>query len=390
MFRIAGAGCGLLDLIYAGVDFFRGAFAEYRSRAAGDGGLEPGKLVFTDDFERFSGADWRKVLSVVTDGILPHGNIGGPAVVALIGAAQLLDPGRFSVQFIGSVGDDDWGKELRGRLSQTPLNVRLVEKTGGTPFTYVLSDPTYADGRGERTFVNNIGSSWRLGPDDLAPEFFRADLVVFGGTGLVPMLHDALDTLLPRAKATGAFTIVNTVYDFRNQRRDPVGRWPLGQSDKTYAAVDLLLADQEEALRLSGKENVRDAIDWFLAQGTGAVLVTDGVRDIEVGVCSPLFAAPESSQFPVSRSVVRDLEEHPERRGDTTGCGDNFAGGVIASVAEQCEAGKTPIDLREAVEWGAACGGLACYHLGGVWSEAFAGEKRGRVLACLEADLRLL
>ena len=33
--------------------------------------------------------------------------------------------------------------------------------------------------------------------------------------GFVGFLHDALDILVPKARATGAFTVVNTVYDFQ-------------------------------------------------------------------------------------------------------------------------------------------------------------------------------
>jgi sugar/nucleoside kinase (ribokinase family) len=224
-----------------------------------------------------------------------------------------------------------------------------------------------------------------MGPDDLDEDFFRADLTLFGGTGLVPPLHDALDALLPRAKDAGAFTVVTTVYDFRNQRRDPVGPWPLGASAASYAATDLLIADREEALRLSGQSSVSTAVAWFRAHGVGAVVVTDGMNDIEAAAGSR-FVPLGAGRFPVSRSVVAELAAHPERKGDTTGCGDNFAGGVVTALAQQLEAGRESLDLGEAIAWGAACGGLACFHMGGVFTEERLGQKLARVKACLEAD----
>ena len=390
MFRIAGTGCSLLDIIYAGVDFASPAFANYRSRRPGDGGLEPGKLVFTEDFEDFSGQPCLEALGRITGERPPHAtNIGGPGVVALINAVQLLDPEKFAVRFVGSIGTDELGAQLRRQLAATPLDIRdYLKKPGTTPFTYVLSDPGHGGG-GERTFVNNIGTAWSLTPEDLDDEFFQADLVVFGGTGLVPPLHDALDQLLPRARSGGALTVVNTVYDFRHQRLDPRGPWPLGASHDSYAATDLLIADREEALRLSGQGSVSAALGWFVTQGVGAAVVTDGMRDIHVAVGSSLYSPLKEDHFPVSRSVVRELEAHPERKGDTTGCGDNFAGGVITSLARQRESGRACLDLREAVAWGAACGGLACFHMGGVFVETRPGEKRARVQACVEADLEL-
>jgi len=70
-----------------------------------------------------------------------------------------------------------------------------------------------------------------------------------------------------------------------------------------------------------------------------------------------------------------------ERRGDTTGCGDNFAGGVLASLAMQLEAGgkKGGLDPVEACSWAVASGGFCCFYYGGTWHERVPGEKRALV-----------
>ena len=380
MIRISGAGCVLVDVIYADVDFLSSDFENSRSKRPGDGGLEPGKLVFTDDFDTFTGRPCLESLGAITQGRQAHAtNIGGPGIVALINAAQLLELSNFEVNFVGAIGADEFGAELGRQLARTPLSPRgLKLKSGLTPFTYVLSDPRYANGRGERTFVNNIGTAWHLTPEDLDEDFFASDFVVFGGTGLVPGLHDHLDTLLQRAQQAGAFTLVNTVYDFRNEKRNPAGRWPLGSSDASYRFIDLLVADREEALRLSGESRVGSALDWFVGHGVGAAAVTDGVHDIEFRVSSPRFRKPEAQTSKVCQQVLHDLADNPHLKGDTTGCGDNFAGGLLTSLALQKERGKT-LDLEEALRWASTCGGLACYHMGGVFHENFPGEKRQRV-----------
>jgi len=392
-FRLAGTGCCLLDIIHAKVDFSSPLMEPYRSHTAGDGGLEPGKLVFNEDFERFSGEACLPALAKLTGGREPDArNIGGPGVVALIHAAQLLDPVRFDVQFTGTLGHDNVGDELARLLERTPVSPQgFVTMPGVTPFTYVLSDPSYDSGRGERSFLNNIGTAGLLRPDDLPADFLEADLVVFGGTGLVPQIHDALDDLLPRAKANGAFTVVNTVYDFRNQRRNPNARWPLGSSDRSYAATDLLIADHEEALRLSGTSSVDDALTFFISKGVGAAVVTNGVRDIEVAVGSPRFQQVGRWSMPASRAIVDELARYPERKGDTTGAGDNFAGGVLVCVAMQLAAGRRSvpregaIDLQDAVAWGAVSGGGACFHMGGVDYETRRGDKLARLEPYLKA-----
>ena len=389
-FTIAGTGCGLLDYIYGQVDFAAEAFQRCRSRTHGDGGLEPGKLSFTEDFEAFTGRKLETVLAEITDGKpVDAVNIGGPSIVALIHAAQILDPERFAVRYVGAVGDDDEGAELRRQLARTPLgHAELTVKRERTPRTIVLSDPNFDHGRGERTFINTIGAAGQLGEEDLDADFFAADLVAFGGTAITPGLHDALHRLLARAKANGAFTLVNTVYDFRAQRRNPAGRWPLGASDDSYRLTDLLLTDLEEALRLSGTEALDDALAFFITQGVGAVIVTNGTRDVALRIGSERYKPCAAKRLPVSQAIVAELAAHPERKGDTTGCGDNFVGGVIADMARQLEAGATQIDLTEAIAWGAVSGGLACFSFGGVYYETQPGEKRAMMAPYLDAYRR--
>jgi sugar/nucleoside kinase (ribokinase family) len=61
-----------------------------------------------------------------------------------------------------------------------------------TPSTIVLSDPDFDHGHGERVFINSIGAAWSYLPDNLNDDFFASDVVVFGGTALVPAIHDNL------------------------------------------------------------------------------------------------------------------------------------------------------------------------------------------------------
>ena len=389
-FTIAGTGCGLLDYIYGQVDFESPAFQRCRSNAHGDGGLEPGKLSFTEDFESFTGRKLDAVLGEITAGKpVDAVNIGGPSIVAMIHAAQILDPARFAIRYVGAVGDDDEGAELRRQLARTPLgnatSAELIVKSERTPRTVVLSDPRFDHGRGERSFINTIGTAGQLAEDDLDAAFFAADLVAFGGTAITPGLHNRLDRLLARARKNGAFTVVNTVYDFHAQQQNPTGRWPLGASDDGYRLTDLLLTDLEEALRLSGSETLDDALAFFIAQGVGAVIVTNGSRDVALRIGSERYKPCAASRLPVSQAIVAELAAHPERKGDTTGCGDNFVGGVIADVARQLEAGAAQIDLTEAIAWGAVSGGLACFSFGGVYYEAQPGEKLAMMTPYLAA-----
>ena len=69
-------------------------------------------------------------------------------------------------------------------------------------------------------------------------------------------------------------------------------------------------------------------------------------------------------------------------RGDTTGCGDNFAGGVIASIATQIMTNPSEmVDLRKAIALGIASGGFTCFYNGGTFYEEYHGQKMGLVQA---------
>jgi sugar/nucleoside kinase (ribokinase family) len=380
-----------MDYLYTDIDFSSAAFARLLSRTASDGGLKPGGLVFLEDFERFSGRAFHEILRELAGDRKPDAaNLGGPSVVSLINAAQLLEGDGFRVRFYGARGRDGAGDELAGIVAKTPLDVSgyaVVE--GLTPFTQVLSDPRFDGGHGERTFVNNIGAAWNYHPDDLPDRFFDSDIVAFGGTALTPRIHDGLGTLAPRARKNGAIVVVNTVYDFRNQARNPDGLWPLGSNEdltagtEAYPAVDLLITDREEALHLSGEGSVEAAIGRFRSRGVGAAIVTEGARNLVFYSDGSVFGKTEPKSLPVSARVSRELASGSVPKGDTTGCGDNFAGGVIASVANQLHSGarRGMLDLEEASSWGVSSGGFCCFYVGGTYTESKPGEKRARVEA---------
>lgn len=381
---VSGVGCCLVDRIFNGMDFTSDTFAKYLSQQPSDGGLVPGKLEFEEEFERFAGRRFSEILTELTQGKAADSeNIGGPSIVALINAAQLSMESA-DVRYYGCYGDDEVGEQLLSLLGKTPVNLSTYRKVEGceTASTSVFSDPNYDDGQGERIFVNTIGASWKFVPEEVDETFFNSDICLFGATALVPKIHEALDTLLPKAKEAGAFTLVTTVYDTLNERRQ-LKRWPLGASDKTYEYTDLLITDKEEALRLSGQETIEQALEFFYRKGTGAAIVTNGSRNVMFYAHSKLFGTHEITSLPVSAAVGERLRKG--QKGDTTGCGDNFAGGVLSSLIRQKAEGKQQLDILEACKWGVVSGGFTCFYLGGTYFEQQSGEKLQQLLPLYEA-----
>jgi len=380
---IGGVGCSLLDVLYPDATIESATFDRYASRTPGDGGLAPGKLVFAEHLESFSGVSLEQIQQEVGGATAPAQNLGGPAVVPLVHAAQVLAPLGIPVRFAGFYGDDEYGAVVTDIVGRTPLLTGdYRRRPGATPHTIVLSDPTAANGAGERTFVNRIGVAGEYRVADIPREILDQEIVYFGGTALVPALHAELGAALREVRRRGGLTIVATVYDFLNESRAPDQLWPLGDGQRDYPLIDLLIVDREEARRLTGEDQPAAALARFAEWGAGAAVVTDGGAPIHFRADRGRFAACPTGTLPVSAEVGRRAGEVPPSERDTTGCGDNFAGGVLADIAMQMAAtgsGVSPaaplLDLRAAVMRGVASGAAAWFYLGGTWIEQHPGEK---------------
>lgn len=376
---VSGTGCCLLDLLYNHIDFTGREIGAFLSRERGDGGLSPGRLVLLEEFEQYAGIKLEQFIQTAAgkqqcDEI----NIGGPSIVSLIHAAQMTGTENCEVRFYGKAGNDAYGAYLLESLRKTPVVLRNFQRVDNrTPSTVVLSDPSYDHGHGERMFIHVIGAAGDLHPDDLDEEFFHSDIVVFGGTAIVPRIHDHLASLLRKARSRGCMTIVNTVFDFRSERENPDRRWPLGESDESYALTDLLITDHLEALRLSGETDVNHAIRFFQEKKVRSLMITNGAEEIHTYSDGSFFNSEGVMQFPVSQKIRSEIIDF--QGGDTTGCGDNFAGGVIASIVHQKRRGRQKFDLQEACSLGIVSGGFACFHMGGTYFEKIPGEKYRRI-----------
>ena len=379
--RISGIGCSLIDNLYTNVSFSSENFRKYCSKKNGDGGLTPGKLAFRDNLSQFAGKDYAKILhDIVGENPPDIVNIGGPAIVAMIHASQLLNGEDVEIEFHGRYGNDEFGRTIMSFLNKTQVNTYYYKEIHGTtPSTDVFSDPVYNRGHGDRTFVNSIGVASDFKPEEISPVFYRADLVFFGGTALLPRIHKGLTEILSKAKENNAVTVVGTAFDFINEQKSPDKRWPIGRGDESYPYIDLIITDHLEALRLSGMKTKEKAAQFFQNKGAGACYITHGVEPIFFYSNGNLFKSCELTRRPISETLVNDLKIKTPN-GDTTGCGDNFAGGILASLAKQIFTYKKgELDMMEALAWGVASGGFACFYPGGMYSESVPGEKREKI-----------
>ncbi len=380
MIKVNATGCLLLDKLYNHIPFNSKAYRSSESKNAGDGGLVTGGLTFAEALSEFANTEYPNILSELTEGREPdNSSIGGPGIVPIIHCAQVCRRKDIHYRFAGVLGQDANGKKLRELLNKTHFpDDDLTVLNNATPCTDVLSDQNYKNGQGERTFINTIGAAGAYGMKCLPADFFNADFLQFGGTALLPPLHDNLDELCGKGKKKGAFIMVNTVFDFRNEAKLKGKPWPLVEN---YSNIDLLAVDREESLKISGQKNPQEALQWFLNMGCGAIIITQGVNDVLMAVNNnSSFRELSQNSMPTCRYADNILKSITAPR-DTTGCGDNFVGGLIDSLAHQMaerqenQENKNKLNLEEAVISATAASSLALTCLGGVYYENEPGEK---------------
>lgn len=386
--RIQGTGCCLIDSIYRNCSYQEGAFSRLWSKERGDGGLIEGGLVFTEDLELYAKQNHRDIITLLSGGRAADGkNLGGPAVVALVHASQILADQNVEVTFHGVVGSDENAELVRATIAKTPLQAKLkTVPTMSTPTTEVFDDPSMRGGKGERSFINTIGAAYAFDATDLPPSFYDSDIVLLGGTALVPNLHDQQHEILKKAKENGCVTVVGTVYDFRNEKASSSGRWPLGCMP-SYPFIDILVCDEQEALRLTGTFSVEDAAQTLIDFGVGAFIITRGALPMLVWSGGKLIEPTPLSTLPVSAYMDELMLKDRTLRKDTTGCGDNFLGGVLVSIAKQLETG-TSLSMVDICAWGASSGGYTCTYHGGTYLESRKGEKEAMLKPVVEAYLQ--
>jgi len=111
---VSGVGCSLVDRLYNNISFNKRNFLPYLTKEKGNSGLVPGQLVFRKDFEKYIGKDFQTVLNELVNGKTHDKiNIGGPAIVSMIHAAQLAANDNCEFHFYGTRGNDSDGEFIK-------------------------------------------------------------------------------------------------------------------------------------------------------------------------------------------------------------------------------------------------------------------------------------
>ncbi len=235
---------------------------------------------------------------------------GGKGLNQAVAAARLGG----SVDFLGAVGDDAYGMELRARLASEGIRAAGLassrEPTGTAHISVVDS--------GENSIVVVSGANGTVtGLTDRQRETIEDSTCLVMQCELpIPVLVEGIAV----ARAAGVFTVLTPA---------PVVPLPNG----FLASVDLVVPNQIEAAELTGEADPVRAAEALSAGGSWAI-VTLGA---------------EGSVIAHDGSVLGLAPARPARAVDTTAAGDTFVGALVARLAASSERGE--VEMVEAVRW---------------------------------------
>lgn len=232
------------------------------------------------------------------------------------GLNQAVAAARFdgSVDFLGAVGDDPYGTELRALMASEGIRTAGLasspEPTGTAHISVVDS--------GENSIVVVSGANSTM------TELTNAQReTIIGSAYLVmqcelplPVLIEGIDV----ARASGVFTVLTPA---------PVVPLP----DGFLASVDLVVPNRIEAAELTGEADPVRAAE-ALSTGHTWAIVTLGA---------------EGSVVAHDGTVLGLAPARPVRAVDTTAAGDTFVGALVARLAAGAE--RSEANVVEAVRW---------------------------------------
>ena len=235
---------------------------------------------------------------------------GGKGLNQAVAAARLGG----SVDFLGAVGDDPYGTELRALMASEGIRTAGLapspEPTGTAHISVIDS--------GENSIVVVSGANSTM------TELTTAQRETITGSAYlvmqcelpIPVLIEAIEV----ARASGVFTVLTPA---------PVVPLP----DGFLASVDLVVPNQIEAAELTGEADPVRAAE-ALSTGHTWAIVTLGA---------------EGSVVAHDGTVLGLAPARPVRAVDTTAAGDTFVGALVARLAADSDRGEA--EMVEAVRW---------------------------------------
>jgi fructokinase len=240
-------------------------------------------------------------------------HIGGHAANVSADLMRLgMKPGE--VGCLGAVGNDPFADFFERTLAEDRVAVRLQRTSKArTSVDLIL----VVKGEDRRYHVD-VGANSFFDPGFVVRSVKeeRPALFYSGGTGLMARYYRNLAAVLREVKGLGCLTFVDPVMPYNKS-------W--SYLKKALRWTDIFHCNDIEALSLTGKGDLKAAIDSLLGSGPELVLISRGAAG--------LLAATPGRRLTMGAFRVRTL--------DPTGAGDAFCAGFIRRAVRKLEAGRT-------------------------------------------------
>jgi sugar/nucleoside kinase (ribokinase family) len=244
---------------------------------------------------------------------------------------------------VACTGDDDAADLLFRYWKRMGLDLQFVRRVPGTATgtSIGLIDDEY-----QPRFIHTSGANRGLSAESIdAPALAAQDTRFFhiAGFFVLPNLFEQVAEKLTELQNLGITTSLDVVHNVRMD--DPALRGALWAA---LPALDYFIANEEEAARLTGKRDYREAAETLRKEGARNVIVKLGALGC-YGLCESY-----SGTVPATNVAVVD----------TTGAGDAFAAGFIAALSR----GE---DDQRACQAGNLAGAKICTRMGAItaWLE---------------------
>ena len=209
---------------------------------------------------------------------------------------------------VSHVGDDPAGAAIVAEFDALGVEHGDLVIPGETSGVVVV----LVDASGERTMFPDKGANSRLTLADL-PDLSRFQAVYISGYALLnPLARDGVLAMITKIKADGIPIYFDpaSVGAMKDVTDKELHNW--------FSMMDVLFLNEEESIYLTGSVDIERALDYLL-DFSQVVVIKRG----SAGAIAKVRGFDSISVPAIAKSIV-----------DTTGAGDSFAAGFIASFLQ--------------------------------------------------------
>lgn len=253
-----------------------------------------------------------------------------------------------SVAFIGKVGDDIFGHELKGVLEEVGIDPRglVMDKDARTTLAFVK---TFDDGDRDFSFYRNPGADMLLKKEDVDLSLISDTRIFHFGT--LSMTHDGIReaTLYSIEEAKKAGALISFDPNLREPLWDSLDE-AKEQVLKGLGYSDILKISDNEIQWLTGKEDYEEGARWILEK-YGITLMTVSLG--KEGSMAFYRKDPTSSYIKAQAAPVLSKDTI-----ETTGAGDTFGGCILHFVLTKGLEDLKEEDLKEMLSYANAAASI--------------------------------